>query len=76
MGKGSYAKVYLIEWINDKKLFAAKIFVKNHVMQNSCVRKGLINEIEILWKLNHPNLLQFLELYESGKYICFVMEYC
>ena len=33
-------------------------------------------EIDILQKLDHPNIVKYYEAYESDKYIYLVMEYC
>ena len=33
-------------------------------------------ELEILKKLDHPNIVKFYETYQDEKYLYFVMEYC
>ena len=33
-------------------------------------------EIEILSKLDHPNIVKYYETYESPNYLYLVMEYC
>jgi len=36
----------------------------------------MCNEIEILWTLDHPNIINYHETYSDDKYMYLVMEYC
>ena len=33
-------------------------------------------ELQILYKLDHPYICQYIESFEDGKYIYIIMEYC
>ena len=36
----------------------------------------LLDEIKILKKIDHPNIIKYMETYENKKYMYIVMEYC
>lgn len=36
----------------------------------------LLDEIAILKRLDHPNIIKYYETYENSKYMYIVMEYC
>lgn len=36
----------------------------------------MVREIEILMKLDHPNIIKFNEIYEDSKYFYLVQEFC
>lgn len=74
IGKGSYSKVYS-GYHKDTKLEIAlkKIsFSKLH----SNVKDKVISEINILQKMNHPNIIKLYEYKFDGDYLLLVTEYC
>ena len=75
IGRGSSAKVYEVR---DKKTFnqyACKCFKKKNLKENSLAL--LINEIRILKRLQgHPNILQFISLFESENSVYLITELC
>jgi serine/threonine protein kinase len=48
IGKGSFARVYLVEDKETKEKFAVKAFSKEYLISQSKGRESLINEIEIM----------------------------
>ena len=48
IGKGNFAKVFLVERISDKKEFAVKVFNKKFIMQDELERKCLLYEIKMM----------------------------
>ncbi len=74
IGKGSFARVYLVEENETKKQFAVKAFSKEYLKNQSKGRKSLINEIEIMRDLNHKNCMKLWEVHESSNSIYLVME--
>ena len=69
IGKGNFAKVYLVERISDKKELAVKVFNKKVIMADELEKKCLIYEIEMMRKMNHYRVLRMLELYEGENFI-------
>ncbi|CAD8143399.1 unnamed protein product [Paramecium octaurelia] len=74
MGLGVFGKVMMAKMkSNDEKLFAIKIVEKAKLQGKET---QLSNEIYVLQKLDHPNIVKFYEVYQNNMnfYIC--MEYC
>ena len=74
LGKGAYGEVYLSEKKNSNKLFATKK-ISREVADRPKFKKYLINEIEILKLLNHPNIVKFEDFKKSSNSYFIVMEY-
>ena len=74
IGKGAFATVYLVQRISDGEQFAVKAFSKAYVNSQDRGKEGLINEIETLQRLDHPNIIKFEEVHESDNSIYLVME--
>lgn len=65
LGKGSFSNVYLAKW---RETFVVAKVIKNNVDKNLILR-----EIDIMSKLHHPNIVQFLGYIDEPFII--VMEY-
>ncbi|CAD8056637.1 unnamed protein product [Paramecium sonneborni] len=74
IGKGSFASVYLAQRIEDGTKMAVKAFCKNAVYKEENGREGLINEIQIMRILDHPNLMKLYEVYETQNSIYMCLE--
>ena len=74
LGNGSFGKVRLFrdKYCPDLR-FAIKTIKKNFLNPHSI--KSLIQEVEILIKLDHPNIVKYFETYEDDHYLHIVMEY-
>ena len=74
LGEGSYGTVYLAINIMTK----AKVSMKkiNKVKENEVDELEIKNEINILKKLDHPNVLKILEFYSTSKAYYIVTGYC
>ncbi len=70
LGHGSNGVVYKVKRTHDNKIFAMKKVNKNIESRNS-----IINEIKIMKKLDHPNLIKYYEMIETPDYYCMIMEY-
>ena len=72
IGKGTFGNVYECK----NKLFnskvAMKIIHKNYRMNNTLIK----NEIDILKKLSHPNIVRIYEFYESNNCFYLINEFC
>ncbi|CAD8048082.1 unnamed protein product [Paramecium primaurelia] len=74
IGKGSFASVYLAQRIEDGTRMAVKAFCKNAVYKEENGKDGLINEIQIMRILDHPNLMKLYEVYETQNSIYMCLE--
>jgi len=57
IGKGNFAKVYLVERFSDKKEFAVKVFHKSMIMNDELEKKCLLYEIKMMRLMNHYRVL-------------------
>ena len=75
IGKGSFGKVCLgthkLTGIN----VAIKIFLRKELENCEHTRKKVMQEITILKKTRHVNIVRILEVVEGDKYLFVVMEY-
>mmetsp|Transcript_54742 Transcript_54742/g.62927 ORF Transcript_54742/g.62927 Transcript_54742/m.62927 type:complete len:657 (-) Transcript_54742:48-2018(-) len=76
IGKGSFAKVYLVESKTTLKQFAVKAFTKESVIlsNKANAKPSMINEIDIMRHTNHENIIRLYEVYETEKSIYLVLE--
>ncbi len=75
IGKGTYSRVYLVENKFTGKRSAVKAFRKKYLLEYQEKGKEAIkNEINIMKRLKHPNILNLEEVHESENSIYFVLE--
>lgn len=74
IGKGSFARVYLVENKETKDRFAVKAFSKEYLLSQPKGKDSLVNEIEIMQKLKHPYVMNLEEVHESKNSIYLVLE--
>mmetsp|Transcript_34880 Transcript_34880/g.31393 ORF Transcript_34880/g.31393 Transcript_34880/m.31393 type:complete len:251 (-) Transcript_34880:941-1693(-) len=76
IGKGSFAKVYLVESKSTKSTFAVKAFTKESLRASnkSNAKPAMINEIDIMRACNHENVIKLYEVFETEKSIYLVLE--
>lgn len=68
LGRGRYGHVFLAESSKAHQQVAIKALPKSS--------PNLIQEIDFLSQLDHPNIVKYHRHYESGEYVYLVMEYC
>lgn len=74
LGAGSFGKVFLSESIADSSFkVAIKVLNKAKLKDNI---EAIKEEVGILTKLDHPNIVKYYETYDDAKYMYLVMEYC
>jgi len=76
LGEGSYGTVHLVNHIYSGQLRAMKIITKKNTENNNNVDNEIMNEIEILKKMDHPNIVKIFEFYNSTKNYYLITEYC
>lgn len=57
IGKGSFARVYLVENKKTNQKFAVKAFSKEYLLSQPKGKESLINEIEIMKKIQNENIM-------------------
>ena len=70
IGRGSYSIVYRVREKKSSKRFAAKVMTP----MNEAERKLFINEYIVTKLSKHPNIIQFINIYEHLGEICIVQE--
>ena len=71
IGEGAFGKVRLAVHKATKQTRAVKILQKSKIDM-----KDLLNEIDILSKLTHPNIMQIYEIFDDNVNLYIVSEYC
>ena len=74
LGEGSYGVVYLVlNNVNNTRVTMKKIIkVKENEVDNLAIK----NEIDILRKLDHPNIVKIIEYYETAEAYYIITEFC
>ena len=74
LGKGSFGTVYLVKHRQLHKYFAMKIIQKQN---QTCLNEQIIlNEINILKRLDHPNILKINDFYSYKDEYYIITEHC
>ncbi len=77
LGSGSFATVHLVEHKTTKVVRAMKAIKKGAGFDNDEDNElEIINEINILMKLDHPNIVKIFEFYNSPTHYYLITEYC
>lgn len=74
IGKGSFARVYLVENKETKERMAVKAFSKEYLLSQPKGKDSLVNEIEIMQRLKHPYIMCLEEVHESKNSVYLVLE--
>lgn len=74
LGKGNFGMVVRGEDRVNGQLRAIKIIKKSKFEEEGLDLELLSNEVNILLKLDHPNIIRIYEVYDDQKYLYFVME--
>jgi len=72
IGAGNFSTVVKATTKIDNKVYAVKIINKKKVLNK---KYEFVNEIRILQKLDHPNIIKLYEIYECHDKFYLVMEY-
>jgi len=74
LGSGAFGEVWLAHHKDLDRDFAMKIIKKRKNRRND--EKEILNEIEILKKLDHPKILKVVDFYSTLKKYYIITEYC
>lgn len=73
LGKGAFGKVFLSQSVHNSNLnVAIKVLDKEQMKYDL---ELLMQEVDVLRKLDHPNIVKYYETYNDYKFIYLVMEY-
>ncbi|OMJ73083.1 hypothetical protein SteCoe_28310 [Stentor coeruleus] len=75
IGQGNYAEILLAEDLGSHKQFAIKNLSKNKFQKTVNGTLLVLNEIEIMRKFPHPNIINLYKVYESESIISLVLDY-
>ena len=73
IGNGSYSEVWLVKHITLQKTCAMKIINKNNEIENQ--EDSILNEINILKNLDHPNILKIIDFFITDKNYIIITDY-
>ena len=78
LGEGSFAKVYSAKKDTDPsgKVYALKVIEKKAFIVKPKLKELFETELNVLSKLNHPNILKLYEYLESGNHLFIVTDLC
>ena len=74
IGKGAYAEVFLSNKVGNNKLLATKRFNRAFVEKPQNLKR-LLNEVSILRKYKHPNIIELIETKKTKSHCYLVTEY-
>ena len=77
IGRGNFGIVYKASLSSDKsQVFALKRIKKKDLEDSKILKKCFFEEIKIMQKVKHQNIIDFKELVEEKESYFIVMEYC
>ena len=74
IGEGTYGSVWKVRNKLTKEIFAIKVMNKENIIRHNMVEQ-INKEIEIMYKLNHPNIIKLYSHFEDNEQFCLIMEY-
>ena len=74
LGKGSYSEVFLTSKIGSDEVYAARKMERSYA-ENPENKRRILNEISIIKKYKHPNIIRFVETKKTKSHFYIVTEY-
>ncbi|KAI0543136.1 hypothetical protein GGR58DRAFT_450892 [Xylaria digitata] len=76
IGKGAFATVHKVTSLNDGSPYAAKELDKRKFMKNGVLDQKVENEMKIMQRVKHPNIVQYIEHFDwDVNQFIIIMEY-
>ena len=75
LGKGAFGEVFLTQKKGCKELYATKRLDRAFSEKPENIKR-LSNEITLLKKINHPNIVRLIDLKKTKSHCYIVMEFC
>lgn len=76
LGAGEFGEVFLATSELSGESFAIKVLPKSLLKDNPMISRLVETEIQIMGKINHPNIVRLYDLLESSSSYYLVMEHC
>ena len=73
---GCFAETFLSKKKGSNQIFATKRISIKSIKEEPCVKNYIENEVIILKKIRHPNIVRLYEVKGDKNYIYLVMEFC
>ena len=70
--RGTYSKIYTVQNKSNLKIYICKEILKTKVSDLLKFK----NEINVLSKMDHPNIIRLYEIFEDDRHISLIMEFC
>ena len=74
LGIGSFGRVLLVQHNKTKAIFALKVIEKTQQYSDE-EKNNFIREVEIMYKIHHPNIVKLYGHFEDDTYCYLLMEY-
>ena len=75
LGKGAFGKVYkAVDKMNSEFKVAIKVLNKDKMTKKDL--QHVMDEVDMLKKVDHPNIVEYFETYENEHFLYLVMELC
>lgn len=75
IGKGGFSTVHKVEDLSSGIVFALKKISKDHV-SSEVKKRQFLREMKLHRILKHPNIVQFIDCFETDDEVCMVLELC
>ena len=76
LGSGQFGKVYKALNTKDNNYYAVKVVKRSIFEEQPKLKQFTVFEIQSLSRINHKNVIKFLEMLKTANHIYFVYEYC
>ncbi len=74
LGEGSFAKVYLVKNKATKNLVCSKVMKLRNMKADE--QKACWNEVELMKRMAHPNMVSYFDSFLYWNCLCIIMEFC
>ena len=74
IGEGTFGSVWKVRHKTSNKIYAIKVMNKENIIRHNMLEQ-INKEIEILYKLDHPNIIKLYSHFEDDEHICLIMEF-
>ena len=75
LGQGSYGKVLLVRHNKTNIIYALKVIDKRLLLINIEERNQFLREVQIMYKIHHPNVVKLFGHFEDNTYCYLLMEF-
>lgn len=76
VGEGQYGKVYKAFNTQTYALYAVKVIRADKFKEVPKLQEFTLNEIKVLSKIEHPNIVRFVQMLKTSNNMYLIYEYC